>query len=257
NQTTTITSVCDPESLPRVPGPKLGPFTSTALADIKFLSELGDGDNKDSHVWKVQINIDNEWEMYALKMVSTPLAACLVNPLNHLVYYHPNLYRDKVQAKYMHTLPRCNFREGYLSPFGCECRAYGRLKEHGREDLAHKAHGYLLIPYQQQLELLRAYSAAAGYEFAPSHLDQLWGRPEKDRLLPVKAIVKELVPAESATCGIGPRASQARKAWEDLEALHRLGIFVLDIQYWNYLDGKLIDFSRALTSYHPCLDSCP
>lgn len=108
NQTTTITSVCDPESLPRVPGPKLGPFTSTALADIKFLSELGDGDNKDSHVWKVQINIDNEWEMYALKMVSTPLAACLVNPLNHLVYYHPNLYRDKVQAKYMHTLPRCS-----------------------------------------------------------------------------------------------------------------------------------------------------
>lgn len=50
--TTITTSGCDLESLPRVPGPKLGPFTPAALADIKFLNKLGDDDNKDSHVWK-------------------------------------------------------------------------------------------------------------------------------------------------------------------------------------------------------------
>lgn len=33
----------------------------------------------------------------------------------------------------------------YFDPFNCECRVYGRLREEGREDLAVRAYGYLLL----------------------------------------------------------------------------------------------------------------
>ncbi len=39
--------------------------------------------------------------------------------------------------------------------------------------------------------------------------------------------------------------------WNDLEDLHRLGILVRDITTYNYMGGKLIDFSRAWTAPHP------
>lgn len=41
---------------------------------------------------------------------------------------------------------------------------------------------------------------------------------------------------------------------EDLDMLYSLGIVVRDIRYGNYLRGKLVDFSRAWTMYHPSLD---
>ena len=54
--------------LPRVPGPKLAPFTPNARADIQFIKELGDpGSGKDGRVWKVRIN--RSGPHYALKMV--------------------------------------------------------------------------------------------------------------------------------------------------------------------------------------------
>lgn len=55
--------------LPRVPGPKLGPFTPTGEAKIKFISYLGSPYNENAYVWKVKIN----GQRYALKMVSCSL----------------------------------------------------------------------------------------------------------------------------------------------------------------------------------------
>ena len=64
----TAPSSKSPGPLPRVPGPKLAPFTRTAFADIEFVKELGDPDvDMDSFVWKVRIN--GEEPYYALKMV--------------------------------------------------------------------------------------------------------------------------------------------------------------------------------------------
>jgi hypothetical protein len=55
--------------LPRVPGPKLRPFTPTAHTAIEFIEELGSpGANQDSLVWKDKIN--GAEPFYALKMVS-------------------------------------------------------------------------------------------------------------------------------------------------------------------------------------------
>lgn len=53
-------------SLPRVPGPKLEPFTPTAHVPIKFMDAIGRSNDRDSHVWKVEIG----GKHYALKMVS-------------------------------------------------------------------------------------------------------------------------------------------------------------------------------------------
>jgi hypothetical protein len=66
------TSATDsPKPLPRLPGPKLVPFTPTARADIEFITQLGNPDvDMDSHVWKVHINGATPY--YALKMVSRP-----------------------------------------------------------------------------------------------------------------------------------------------------------------------------------------
>ena len=73
-------------------------------------------------------------------------------------------------------------------------------------------------------------------------------RQEQHRGLPVRAIVKDLAaPAY-------PTSAQARGMWPDLQALHSLGIFVMDTHLGNYMGGKLVDFSRAWTMYHPALE---
>lgn len=74
-----------------------------------------------------------------------------------------------------------------------------------------------------------------------------WRRHEQHRGLPVRAIVKELVPSKA----LNP--NQAQGMWADLKSLHSLGIFVGDTHGGNYLGGKLVDFSRSWTMYHPAL----
>lgn len=57
-----------PLPLPRVPGPKLGPSAGDVHAEIRFIEALGNSDDLDSQVWKVEIN----GAAYDLKMVSCP-----------------------------------------------------------------------------------------------------------------------------------------------------------------------------------------
>ncbi len=75
-----------------------------------------------------------------------------------------------------------------------------------------------------------------------------WGRHEQHHELPVRAIVKDLV---AGTDPMSP--AQARDMWLDLQGLHSLGIFTMDTHMGNYMGGKLVDFSRAWTMYHPAL----
>ncbi|KAK4097698.1 hypothetical protein N658DRAFT_518423 [Parathielavia hyrcaniae] len=91
------------------------------------------------------------------------------------------------------------------------CRANGRLEEEKREDLAVKAYGYLLLTPQQEIYLAR----------------------------------KELV------SGKAPNPHEAQHMWSDLDNLHLLGIFVGDTHGGNCVGGKLVDFSRSWTMYHP------
>jgi hypothetical protein len=75
-----------------------------------------------------------------------------------------------------------------------------------------------------------------------------WGRYEQHRGQPVLAIVKNFV-TEGAF-----ELRQIPQMWSDLKALHELGILMRDLHIGNYLGGKLVDFSRAWTMYHPCLE---
>lgn len=162
-----------------------------------------------------------------------------------------------------------------------ECRAYGRLKECGREDLSIKCYGYILLEEAHEKEL-----AELGIHD--------WRRAEGSTE-PIMAIVKEYIEVpdkvqekkqdephpqlrflfsddneeddedeEKAEKLLEEYWFQVRKrSWqnrehlfqeqdipnmmEDLHSLQKLGIWVGDIKPENYLHGKIIDFSSSLT----------
>ncbi|KAG7291082.1 hypothetical protein NEMBOFW57_001092 [Staphylotrichum longicolle] len=119
----------------------------------------------------------------------------------------------------------------------------------GREDLAIQAHGYLLLSPQQEPEVDRK-TKGTKHPLASDKKeldgDNSWGRYEEHRHLPVRAIVKELVSHQDPFT-----RDQIPQIWRDLEDLHGLGILVRDINVFNYMGGKLIDFGRAWTTPHP------
>lgn len=146
----------------------------------------------------------------------------------------------------------------YLDPFNCECRAYGRLKQENSEELAVRAHGYLLLTREQEREVTeRLHQDYVDWENHPDLLDcagvlPRWEAHRHERL---RAIVKEYVKPEPDSGCIQPwTASQIPQMHADLERLHELGIVVRDLHAGNYLRGKLVDFSMAWTMYHPGLD---
>jgi hypothetical protein len=153
----------------------------------------------------------------------------------------------------MRPLASPRFYIDYLDPFNSECRAYGRLQDEDRQDLAVKAYGYLLLTPQQEAEIAeRARGIYYPYPADPdAHLDGTnpWNRWEEHRGVPVRAIVKEFVTTQEPFS-----SAQVPDLWKDLEDLHGLGILVRDIGVGNYTDGKLIDFSQSWTMPHPCLE---
>ncbi|KAK3291783.1 kinetochore Sim4 complex subunit FTA2-domain-containing protein [Chaetomium fimeti] len=209
-----------PKPLPQVPGPKLVPFTRTAHAVIQFVKELG-SPGQDGRVWEVTI----KGKPYALKMF-------MFCPTDYL--------RDDLAGHLVRDLSSPRFYTDYFDPFSCECRAYGRLKEENREHLAVRSHGYLLLTPAQELEITRS---IAGSEPSRSNI---WDRSEEHQHLPIQAIVKDLAESQEPFT-----AKQVPDMWADLKELHELGILVRDIRIFNYLGGKLIDFSRSWSTPHP------
>ena len=133
----------------------------------------------------------------------------------------------------------------YFDPFSCECRAYGRLKEANHEDVAVKTHGYLLLTPQQEAEVAQR---VTGEAYNPRSGNNFWAREEQHRKLPVRAIVKALASETHHD------PAHSRDMWTDLQVIHSLGILVQDTHGGNYMDGKLVDFSRAWTMCHPSMD---
>ncbi|KAK4683384.1 hypothetical protein QC764_0028890 [Podospora pseudoanserina] len=225
-----------PVPLPQVPGPKLEPFTPTAHADIEFLMYLGRDEDKDSYVWKVNINGNGP---YALKMFK----------------FNTWEYLGQCYGRWLSKrLAKPQFYADYFDPFNCECRVYGRLKQEQREELAVRSHGYLLLSSEQahQVANLMGRSRDDPDDDDPATLygHNFWDRDEQHRGHPVKAIVKEFV----SDGGEGFNKTQVAKLWDDLKEFRKLGILVRDITIHNYIGGKLIDFSRAWTVYHPLFD---
>ncbi len=157
-----FTSPPEPLPLGRVPGPKLAPFTPNAWADIEFDEFLGQENDADSQVWKVQINGAG---LFALKAVhddtwhtSSALASSTRTLTRSALFSFTSATRIlSVTVKVGDlTKPLANLQlyVDYFDPFNCECRAYyDQLKEEKREHLAVKAYGYLLLTPQQETDL--------------------------------------------------------------------------------------------------------
>ncbi|KAK3937259.1 kinetochore Sim4 complex subunit FTA2-domain-containing protein [Diplogelasinospora grovesii] len=213
------------QPLPRAPGPKLAAFMNKAYhADIEFIEELGGGRTAaDSRVWKV--NIDGSGP-YALK----------------LFYFVGSRYlRRDLAAPLNRPLPSDNDYFDYFDPFHCECRAYGRLKEAESENLAVRALGYLFLTADQEAQVSNEIEAYV-------NSDEIWERTDEHDGAPIRAIVKELVEGDPF------QPEHVSVMWDDLERLHELGILVRDVRILNYINGKLIDFSRAWTAPTPAFE---
>ncbi|KAM5348994.1 hypothetical protein ACJ41O_008817 [Fusarium nematophilum] len=143
----------------------------------------------------------------------------------------------------------------HSASFYCECRAYGRLKELGREDLAVRAYGYMRVyltdKVEQQFKEVIQKSPWPGTQ----SMAQLLNHDNPDE--PVMAIVKDWLSGEEGTDDEKTqKAAQASKHFprmlRNLRDLHKCGIVVRDIQAQQYIDGILVDFSFAWTIPHVC-----
>jgi hypothetical protein len=105
----------------------------------------------------------------------------------------------------------------------------------------------MIEPESEQYDKEESDEEVSGSELAGY---KTWYRYEQHRGQAVRAIVKDFVDDDSD----GFESKHIPSMWEDLKTLHTLGIVVRDIHMGNYLGGKLVDFSRAWTMYHPCLD---
>ncbi|KAI0102547.1 kinetochore Sim4 complex subunit FTA2-domain-containing protein [Nemania sp. FL0031] len=212
--------------LPDAPGPKLYPFdTSGEPLEIDFLEELGRGIH--GIVWKVKM----KGNIYALKIF----------PLDDRPWV-PSYSVDLSSED----------KDNYFLPFMNECRAYGRLKEFGREDLAFACHGYVILTKTHVDTLRKLYSDDRWCDWGLDPNTE-YGLGEK-----LHALVKEFIhiPEDDPDKGyiakvINPRI--AHKAIRDLKTLHHLGISSSDIHGNNFLLGKHVEFSCAWTAPHPCL----
>lgn len=120
-------------------------------------------------------------------------------------------------------------------PFYCECRAYGRLKETGREDLAVKVHGYLLVDEEEDENAVYA-------NLKTSDMLVDWERRPCDKGKPIRAIVKEYIQGSSDYTG-----EMVPAMMKNLEELNSLGIQMWDVKHDNYMKGIPIYFSQART----------
>lgn len=120
---------------------------------------------------------------------------------------------------------------------------YGRLKQENHEDIAVRAHGYVLLTPEQERFVTEACDTDYIDPETTDELDgqALWYRREWNRHDPLRAILKDFV--EEGTPDFDK--SQILQIYEDIETLHSLGILIRDIHPGNYLGGKIIDFSRS------------
>ncbi|RMJ08877.1 hypothetical protein BHE90_011181 [Fusarium euwallaceae] len=226
----------DLKPLPDVDGPKLGPFGHDMLADdVEFL-ELSQQET--GHGWVMKIKIGDK--CYALK-----------------IFFNKDTgwgLEDMYKAGPTSSMSWGDF-EKHFTPFENECRAYGRLKELGREHLAVKVHGYVVMSateaLTQKLQLLeskdahsRSISKRLGQATTLMGIVKDW----VDRVVVDPSLKWDF---EQAPQDEIRQVRHFPRMLRDLHKLHESGIVVRDVGIWQYLDGVLVDLSMAWTMPHP------
>lgn len=141
----------------------------------------------------------------------------------------------------------------YSEPFSCECRAFGRIRESGHDQVAVRCFGYLLLDEENERAIMNQFShlrlSFEGNFDYPDYAGQMGLRSrfvaKGGRPPPVRGIVKEF--------GHNPtnlRSRDAQRILQDVTRLQQLGIIHIDVADRQLINGKLCDFSKAFTVPH-------
>ncbi|KAI3394429.1 hypothetical protein diail_2679 [Diaporthe ilicicola] len=214
----------DLRPVPDCEGPRLHPYSLKGTPEIEFIDEIGKG----AHGYVFKVKIDGK--ILALKV--------FMNQLLSGDWITPEAEQwENVDEKLL---------TAQWHPFNAECRAYARLKEAGKEQLAVRCHGYTVLTPSQERELVDRFEIQTwwsdDYEIDPSDSDYDQG--------PRRALIKEYIESDRT---FGPK--DAPRMIKDLNHLHRCGIVVHDLKEDAYLGGKLVDLSKAITVPHMIFDT--
>ncbi|KAI1034640.1 hypothetical protein LB504_004764 [Fusarium proliferatum] len=224
--------------LPDCEGPKLEPFHQNLEADdVEFLKILECDNNKHSKIIKTRIGD----KIYGIKFFIWE------DPFAEPPY--PSAYGEDGLSTHL----CCDGFHLHFTPFENECRAFGRLKEVGREDLAVKVHGYVTMDLNDTID--QKLQAARSKMILPyQHLDWFLGMGDGPAMGIVKDWVDEVEYDDERYHELYQRAVQARhfpRMLEGLHDLHKHGIVVRDLNGGQYVNGTLVDLSLASTVPHP------
>ncbi|VUC20217.1 unnamed protein product [Clonostachys rosea] len=214
--------------LPRIKGPKLRPFDFQGPQRIEFLEHLGDGVH--SHVIKVKILE----QIYALKL---------------FMFSNEEDYWGAAVSSQFDIKNRAQVTAFYefLDPFNCECRAFGRLQESGHPELAVECYGYVLLDEDHERALRDRFPGDRLEDvLQDDREDRRWGFPTKTGgRPPIRGIVKEFGPGVDKL-----RNRHMSRLLQDIVQMQQLGIIHIDVGERQLINGKLCDFSTALTTPH-------
>ncbi|KAF9767152.1 hypothetical protein IL306_000328 [Fusarium sp. DS 682] len=223
-------------------GPKLEPFEHDLEADdVEFLKILELEEDQCTHSTIVKTKIGDK--IYAIKFF-------IWGEDNYLKHPYTEVYGDNENLH----MRCCRGFDYYFTPFESECRAFGRLKEVGREDLAVKVHGYVAI---RLTDIIRQKLQAAWARMSdpPKKLEWIFEMGDGN---PTMGIVKDLVEEveydDLDNIDLYREVVQVRhfpRMLEGVHDLHKHGIVVRDLYHKQYVNGTLIDLSFASTVPHP------
>lgn len=185
----------------------------------------GLGSGAHSHVWKVKI--DNH--VYALKM------------FRHIRAEEENAASAAKLERFGIDLQLLNDQ---LTPFNCEARAYGRLKETGNEDIAWKCYGYIALDEATYSSIVWDKIGLPRKEWFSQYTNTDEEVADKP-VFPILALVKEFIPDASKLGALD--IAKAHDMAQGINKLHSIGITHRDIQDRNYVDSRIMDFSTSWT----------
>lgn len=181
-------------------GPKLGKLKDGKHGTVQFKKGLGSGAH--SHVWKVKI----DGHTYALKM------------FRHIRAEEENAATPQKLERFGVDLQLLNDQ---LTPFNCEARAYGRLKETGNEDIAWGCFGYIALDEATYASVVWDRIKLPRREWFSQYIAtdaEVADRP----VFPILALVKEFIPDASRLGALD--INKAHDMAQGINTLHSIGI---------------------------------
>ncbi|KAJ2977150.1 hypothetical protein NQ176_g4539 [Zarea fungicola] len=217
--------------LPLCDGPKLTPFDFQGPQKIEFIDYIGEGMH--AHVFKIKIR----GQIYALKLFRSVYDSDWMVPQDV----------DENDLEAMSAFYNCS------EPFSCECRAFGRIRESGHDQVAVRCFGYLLLYEENERAIMNQFShLRLSFEGNFYYPDYTGGRGLRSRFMakggrppPIRGIVKEF---GHETTDL--RSRDAQRILQDVIQLQQLGIIHIDVADRQLINGKLCDFSTAFTVPH-------